>query len=325
MNEMINPPTTTPFRAIHLGDLHFSAIPLNPFSYYPKRFLGVANLIVGGRRKKFRTSMGHLLVERLRSLTDKPDTLLFSGDFSSTSLRAEFRQATSLLAPLVAQVPGGAWVVPGNHDCYTRPELGAATFTRELSPHFHAIDGIKLSSLAPGIALLAINATTNNGLLGCHGALSSEANYQLSKILDFALAPDTTDLWILCHFPPEEPTPIVPHVRGQQLRGAEPFLQTLSSLPQRKLWLHGHHHYRWIHTSPTVDGLTYLNAGAPFLRHGKELPDLGYHEIISENGQTRIITHYLNTEGTRWMRVEPDFPAPGQFMDLQKNLQAVSF
>jgi calcineurin-like phosphoesterase family protein len=322
---MTDRPTTNSFRAIHVGDLHFSAIPLNPFSYRPKRFLGVANLIIGGRRKKFRTSMGHLLVERLRSLADKPDALLFSGDFSSTSLKTEFRQATTLLGPLVAEVPAGAWVVPGNHDCYTHPELGAATFNRELSPRFRAIDGIHLTTLAPGIALLSINATTNNGLLGCHGALSPEANSKLSKLLNFALGPDIAHLWILCHFPPEEPTPIVPHVRGLQLRGAEGFLQALSQVPARKLWLHGHHHYRWIHTSPTVEGLTYLNAGAPFLRHGKDLPDLGYHELIAEGKDVRILTHYLNQEGTRWLRVEPEIPAPGQFMDLQKNLQPVSF
>lgn len=262
--------------------------------------------------------MGHLLIEKLESITPKPDALLFSGDFSSTALPAEFRQARDLFAPTIESLAAPAHVVPGNHDCYCGAERQARSFHRELAGTFIAETGVSLHRLAGGVALLAINGTTNNGLLGCHGAITPAQVDEVGKLLAQAATDPFDHLLVLCHFPPEEPKPIVPHERGDQLHGARALLDLLATAPGRKLWLHGHHHYRWIHTSPTVEDLVYINAGAPFLRHGRELPDLGFHEILIEGTQWRLRTHHVNREGSRWLVEDPEIPAPGAYLDLQK-------
>ncbi|MCC5875731.1 MAG: metallophosphoesterase [Candidatus Sumerlaeia bacterium] len=305
-------------RALHIGDLHFSEIPCNPMAYMPKRILGVGNLIVGGRRKKFRTSMGHLLIEKLELLKPVPDMFLFSGDFSSTALPGEFRQARELFAPTLEKWGVPAHVVPGNHDCYCGAERHARSFSRQLNDTFIAETGVSLHHPAEGIALLTINGTADNGLLGCHGAITPADVDRVRELLASIDRDTHKHLLILCHFPPEEPKPIVPHERGDQLREARPLLDVIATLPGSKIWMHGHHHYRWIYTSPTVDGLVYLNAGAPFLRHGRELPDLGFHELLLEGPQWRVRTHHVNKEGSCWLVVDPDIPAPGGYLDLQK-------
>lgn len=305
-----------PFRALHIGDLHFWDIPASPFAYMGKRLLGVGNLIIGRRAKRFRTSMGHLLSEKLGDLDPCPDTLLFSGDFSSTSLPTEFRQANELLRDVVTKCPGKGHFVPGNHDCYTRRSLSTLPFQQTLDDSFKPETSVSFHDLAEGaITLLRINATTSNGLLGCHGAISEQARAAIQAGLKNVQSPH---LWILCHFPPEEPKAILRHDRGQQLQGAERLLQGLAAHPSRKLWLHGHHHQRWLYSSPTVAGLTYVNAGAPFLVHKKQLPDLGFHELILEGDDVRIRTHVLGQEGNRWLVLDPELPERGKWVDLQK-------
>jgi len=306
----------TAFRALHIGDLHFWDIPTNPFAYMGKRLLGVGNLIVGRRMKRFRTSMSHLLGEKLGDLDPSPDTVLFSGDFSSTSLPSEFQQANDLLRDFVTQCPGEGHFVPGNHDSYTRRALATHPFVKTLDKAFKPETAVSFHQIADGaITLLRINATTPNGLLGCHGAISEAARSEIVSGLHNVRSPH---LWILCHFPPEEPKAILNHDRGQQLHGAERLLQGLAAHPSRKLWLHGHHHQRWLYASPTVEGLTYVNAGAPFLVRKTQLPDLGFHELILEEGDVRIRTHVLNQEGNRWLILDPDLPEPGRWVDLQK-------
>lgn len=318
--------TNNPTRIIHIGDLHFWQVPLNPFVYHPKRFLGVGNLIVGGRRKKFRTSMGHLLMEKLDSMKPAPDLYLFSGDFSSTALPGEFRQAVELFRPTLEATSAKAHVVPGNHDCYCGAERAARSFARELEGSFLPETAISLHEPARGVALLTVNATADNGLLGCHGAITSDQMDRVGELLGTIDRESHVHLVVLCHFPPEEPKPIVPHERGEQLRGARPLLDLLATLPGSKIWLHGHHHYRWMYTSPTVEGLVYLNAGAPFLRHGRDLPDLGFHEVLLDGEEWRVRTHHVNAEGSRWLTQDPDIPKPGAWVDLQKfSDQAVSF
>lgn len=303
------------FRALHIGDLHFWDIPLNPFAYAGKRLLGVGNLVVGRRMKKFRTSMGHLLTEKLNTLKPAPDTILFSGDFSSTSLPAEFRQANDLFCEVINKSHGGAHSVPGNHDCYTRWALATGLYRKSLAPAFNPEKSISFLEIAEGaVTLLRINATTINGLLGCHGEITSGALGEIESGLRHVR---TSHLWILCHFPAEDPKALLPRDRGEQLRGARPLLDLLAGHDSKKLWLHGHHHHRWLYGSPTVRGLVYVNAGAPLMAHGKLLPDLGFHELILEE-EVRVRTHVLGQEGSRWHCLDPDLPGAGEWVDLQR-------
>lgn len=305
-------PQPTSFRAMHIGDLHFWKIPLNPFAYLNKRLLGVANLVVGGRAKKFRQELAPRLGEQLAQL--HPDLYLFSGDFSSTAAGAEFSAARVFLEPLVQKASMGAHSVPGNHDCYLRSELGGRTFVRHLDPVLRPVCATAFEMLPGGICLMQLNATTQNGL-GSHGEISPKLLKAVTTFLEKAKG-EISSIWFLCHFPAEDPPGVLKHDRGPQLRNCQPLLELLHDLNIPVMWLHGHHHYRWIYGSPKVARLTYLNAGAPFLRHGLQAPDMGFHELVW-NGALTVRTHRFSAKEDRWIERDVAIPASGEYTDLQ--------
>lgn len=306
---MISPP----FRALHIGDLHFWRIPLNPFAYFNKRLLGVGNLVIGGRSRKFRQKLAPTLVERLIEL--KPHTLLFSGDFTSTSAPSEFVAARDAFETAIAAATFGAHSVPGNHDCYLGKKLDVVHFHDRLGDSFRPVKHLEFSLLNDEIPLFQMNATTKNGL-GSHGRVQPE-HIELMTHIFAEQKHQAKALWFLCHFPAEDPAGVLKHDRGPQLRECEPLLEFFKSLPIPVFFLHGHHHYRWIYGSPTVPNLTYLNGGAPLLMRNKRKPDLGFHELLYEDGKTSVISHRLSPDTAVWSHREVRIPQPGELIDLQ--------
>ncbi|MCC6545930.1 metallophosphoesterase [Candidatus Sumerlaeota bacterium] len=297
----------------HIGDLHFWHLPRNPFVLLNKRVLGVGNLIVGGRARRFRQELAPQLVARLNDSSFHAH--LFSGDFSTTSLHHEFGKAFDHFSSIPDTI--GFYSVPGNHDCYITSELSAPTFSRGLTDRFNPETAISLVELAPQLGLLRINATTSNGL-SAHGRITEQHLAFLSQHQETIIR-DLKQLIVLCHFPPEDPSGVLRHDRGPQLLNARPFIETLSPLPMPVLWLHGHHHYRWLFGSPTAPNLTYLNGGAPLMRFGGRAPDLGFHEVeFSPDAPVLVRTHYTGAHHKDWKVVENRLPKSGEFIDLQK-------
>ncbi|MCC7392540.1 metallophosphoesterase [Candidatus Sumerlaeota bacterium] len=296
----------------HIGDLHFWHVPLNPFLLFSKRLLGVGNLLVGGRARRFRKELAPLLAAKLKTL----DVLahLFSGDFSTTSLPHEFEQASHQFSGFPDHVK--FYAVPGNHDCYIPSELSGRAFTQGLTQRFNPETAISLTVLSPQIGLLRINATTSNGL-AAHGRITPQHLAFLAQHRE-RIVRDFGHLIVLCHFPPEDPPGVLKHDRGPQLLSVKPLLEFIAGLPLPVLWLHGHHHYRWLFGSPTVANLTYVNGGAPLMRFAGGAPDLGFHEIEFTENIPIIRTHYRDAHREDWKSVETDLPKSGKFTDLQK-------
>src|SRR5690606_14655101 len=120
---------------------------------------------IGGRGRKFRQRMAPELVRRLIEL--KPDTLLFSGDFTSTSASSEFVAARNAFEPAIAAARLGAHSVPGNHDCYLGRKLDVVHFHDRMGDSFRPVKHLEFSLLNGEIPLFQMNATTKNGL-GSH-------------------------------------------------------------------------------------------------------------------------------------------------------------
>ena len=300
-------------RALHVGDLHFWRIPLNPFMYFNKRLLGVGNLVIGGRSRKFRQEMAPRLVDRLIELA--PDVLLFSGDFSSTSVPSEFEAARMFLEPVIREARLGAHSVPGNHDCYFRSEMGARSFAEKLGHEFRPVRDVAFQLLENEVALVQVNATTLNGL-GSHGEITDNHAKQIRQFLEDHRE-QTKAVWFLCHFPGEDPPAVEMRDRGPQLRGTEKLFDEFRSIAVPILWLHGHHHHRWVYGSPTLENLIYLNAGAPFLKREGRPPDLGFHEIIYDEGKTRVYSHRFSLQTQSWIDRQVLWPDPKEYVDLQ--------
>ncbi|MDX2177244.1 MAG: metallophosphoesterase [Candidatus Sumerlaeia bacterium] len=305
--------SASPFRALHIGDLHFWAVPGDPRSYLGKRALGVANLLLK-RRLKFPTAEAAPRV-LARAAELRPGAALFSGDFSTTALPAEFAAAASaiLAEPALA---GRVRAVPGNHDRYTGGARRGLLFERHLAEPLGAPAGFpRAEELAPGLGLLQLDGGCANGLRS-FGRVAPEDAARARAALE-PLRAGLRALLVLCHFPGEDPPPPLQPSRRGELRGAAPLLDSLNQLGVPVLFLHGHHHYRWAFRSAARPNIAYLNAGSPtMIQRGASAPDLGFFELGWDGAALAVALHRL-AEGA-W-RVEPvGLPAPGAAVDLQR-------
>ena len=112
-------------RILHFSDIHFWRIQIGPDPYYPKRSLGLLNLIFS-RRKHFPRSLADTAIKAM--LQEEADTVLFSGDLTTTSLDSEFREAADAFSPLYEKWGDKLIVIPGNHDRYTPKSVKAKLY-----------------------------------------------------------------------------------------------------------------------------------------------------------------------------------------------------
>jgi calcineurin-like phosphoesterase family protein len=297
-----------PFRAAHVGDLHFWSFPLNPLALLGKRALGTANLALR-RARAFRTRRSGDLAARLAEVA--PDVLLFSGDFSTTALPSEFRAARQALEPLLAQ--RRVLAVPGNHDRYTPACHRRRTFEAVLGINPKGSEFPIMAPLGDGVGLIAIDGSTTNGLKS-FGHFRDEDAAAIGRFR--REHPALREVWVLCHFPAQDPPGILKASRRNELRNAPALLAALEAFRLPVLYLHGHHHHRWLYRPADRPWVTYVNAGAPFLRRGQPEPDLGFYELV-RNGETRITLHrHSDAEG--WRTQPLAMPQPGEFADHQR-------
>ncbi len=300
------------FRAAHIGDLHFWRFTANPGYLLGKRLLGIANLVLK-RSRAFQQHRATELVEHVESIS--PDRVLFSGDFTTTSLPSEFKAAVEALKPLEDSLSGKIRAVPGNHDRYTKRELRTKSFDVHLGNWCFHGTWPWFEDVGNGLWIAGIDGTTSNGV-GCFGVFDDRT---LKSLRDWRADRGATarELWVVCHFPAEDLPGVFHHDRGTELRGGDRLLAFLGELDIPVLFLHGHHHYRWIYRSPSRPNITYLNAGAPmYRRKGRPSADLGFLELVRENDTTGVKVHSL--KGQDWTVREVQQPEPGKYRDLQK-------
>jgi hypothetical protein len=300
-------------RALHIGDLHFWTFPLNPLAYLGKRFLGVGNLALR-RARLFHKDLAPTLVARAAELA--PDRMLLSGDFSTTALPAEFAMAHDALSPLVARGDGRALAVPGNHDRYDRRSIRARTMEATLGGLVPGGTFPWLVELGDGVVAAGIDPTVSNGM-GSHGRVPRAQVEELARRLA-ALPSAPSELWMVCHFPAEDPPGVLKHDRGIQLFDADILVDFLVSTGLPVRFLHGHHHYRWVYRSKATPTITYLNAGAPLMARPGPKPDLGFHELVRDGGETFLRMHTWDAATGAWDASSIPWPGPGGYVDLQK-------
>jgi len=102
-------------RLLHMTDVHFLGSGA-PHRFLGKRFLGMANLIVRGRRHYFDAdTVVPAAIDD--ALTHAPDLFCLTGDVTALSWPEEFDRGRAAFGPLLDSMP--SVVVPGNHDIYT--------------------------------------------------------------------------------------------------------------------------------------------------------------------------------------------------------------
>lgn len=222
------------FRFAHISDLHFSKTTKNISQFFSKRWVGNLNLIL--RRRK---SFHHDILDSLIALLQKEQiqTLLISGDLTSTSLESEFEKA-SVFVKKTESLGIKVILLPGNHDSYTKEAYQKKLFYHYFSYQYHSLENLKEHEVAAHNLfkkwwLVLLDTTLATPLLCSHGKFSETAEKNLQKVL--SSLPKDSHVILANHFPLMGKHPASLH--------RSPVLQKiLQTHPNIRFYLHGHDH-----------------------------------------------------------------------------------
>ncbi|MEM6926002.1 MAG: metallophosphoesterase [Myxococcota bacterium] len=227
-------------RIAHATDIHWYAPPRVDELVW-KRWLGSANLYLLGRRHHFAREVQQQLVAHIAAL--EPDVVMITGDLTSQALESEFALAREDLAPLLTTRP--VFVIPGNHDVYTRHSQRSRAMQRWFGEWMGLGEG--------GLGRLDIGDLTLLGLdpnrplaLGSSGIVPDTQLLALAEVLaDPALARRSVGLAI--HYPPIDRRGNLYDGARHGLLNATALIEVLDRAPLRPAFIacgHVHHGFR---------------------------------------------------------------------------------
>jgi 3',5'-cyclic AMP phosphodiesterase CpdA len=272
-------------RIIHISDLHFWHITLNPFRLAGKRLLGMSNLIFN-RAWKFRMSTMPHIVRHVHDLS--ADHLLITGDLTTTALEEEFKAANKALEPLYDN-RCSLTVIPGNHDRYTWRSAKTRLFEKYFGRFAPPGQYPWLREIDYQTAILGLDTARPN-LISARGTITPRQLAQAQELLDITKS-GIKRLVIACHYPV-----VIPHgIRespGHRLEGAE-ILQAFLSRQMPHLYCHGHIHSSWTFLPECLPHTLCLNPGAALKKHGHAGADSRMFEIVLDGRDVVIRRHEL--------------------------------
>lgn len=255
----------------HVADLHFWRVVFNPLKLANKRFLGNLNVMLR-RRRRFITQRAAEFSEAIAATG--LEQVLFTGDFTSTGLDAEFALARAFVDGLAARGMAVA-LTPGNHDVYTR----GAHRTRRFERHFaaYAPEGgyPARCALRGGTPLLLVPTTVPNPVTA-RGLTTPAAIEHVEALL--AACPDGPVL-VAAHYPLLYRTHEYASNWQHRLRNAGALRHALGESGRRILYVCGHVHRFSYVQDPHYPRLTHLTTGALFRRDAAAGRDGEFSEI----------------------------------------------
>lgn len=188
------------------------------------------------RKKIYQTAHLWHLPPLLTSLN--VDGVFITGDFSSTSLDEEFEEGKKFLQAFQEQgLP--TYVLPGNHDSYTRRAQRERRFYDFLGSNDLHTKRVECVPLKKGWWYVGIDCAVAAPLFCAYGMFSEETERHLVEALSTIPAADRV---ILCNhfplFPADRPLHDLKRVYALQ--------KTVQRFPQVVLYLHGHDHKSYI-------------------------------------------------------------------------------
>ncbi len=155
-------------------------------------------------------------------IKEEVEAVIISGDFTTTSDKAEFEMAKSFLDDL--ETAGiTAFIVPGNHDVYTSKACKEKFFYHYLSP--------KKALSLNGWDMLLLDCTIDNPPFLANGSFTKEHEEEVITFLK-----NTKKCMIINHFPLDESQ------QKHKLLGGETLKKILFSHKGTILYMHGHTH-----------------------------------------------------------------------------------
>jgi 3',5'-cyclic AMP phosphodiesterase CpdA len=253
---------------VHFGDLHvWSRYFVCRELQYPKRWLGPLNLRLN-RRKRFPPSYRLPAIHAV--IAEKPDIAVYTGDFTTFSLREEFVMAAALFERIVEKTGDGFLAIPGNHDRYTEAAVRKGHLEEYLT--FLPKERVFTRQLAPRITVVGVDHSYPC-LLRSNGHVKDEVHAMLVETMERMKR--TNQIVILMgHYPFVTP-PEHPETWEHRLIGEERMLELVQTYKPR-LYLHGHRHVRWKLEDARCPDTLCLNCGSIGMKSGDPNKQAGY-------------------------------------------------
>jgi|GEM_PF-217345 len=233
----------------HISDLHFSKASWGFAQLFSKRLIGNLNLLLR-RRHLFQNALPFSLIDIFKR--EGVSHLIISGDLTTTSYKKEYNYASAFVEEL-KKINIKAFLIPGNHDHYTKKDDKAKLFYRyfptyyPLSSSKSEIDTFTLSNhgvttcpLVDGWRLVLLDTTCATSLFSSNGFFSPIIEKNLTHLLN--LTTPNEKIILVNHFPLVQKGQ---SSRRQLLRG-EALQVVLQNFPNVHLYLHGHTHHNTI-------------------------------------------------------------------------------
>lgn len=274
---------------LHITDLHFWKVVINPLELLNKRFLGNLNVWLR-RRREFLFADAESYADALASL--EIPRIVATGDFTSTATEDECAMGAAFARRLEA-LDLQLFVLPGNHDLYTFESVRRRRFARHFGPWLPR-DGFPALKELPGGTPLLLVPTTCPNLLSSRGRITDgEVNATVGLLDDGSSA-----VIVAGHYPLLHKTHAYKAARSRQLRNGEALRRALGELNRPILYVSGHvHRFSYVQDADFPD-LTHLSTGA-FFRTDPSAGVRGeFSEIHVGESDFTVIRHTLRGEWT---------------------------
>jgi len=286
---------------LHIADIHFWKVVLNPLRLLNKRFLGNLNIILR-RGAEFPMAHAKSCLDALIHMESRQ--ALFTGDFTSTAVDEEFKLARDFLHELGSH-DFAIHVVPGNHDVYTFESLRNRRFERYLGEFLPLGAKPVLRHLKGGTPLLLVPTVCPN-MISSKGHISEDTIARVGELLGSC----DGRIVVAGHYPVLWQTNSYYTKRDRRLRNADRLRTLLGSSGKQILYVAGHVHRFSYSFDPEYPNLEHVTTGALFRIDKRRGIKGEFSEIRIDTDGFRV-SHHVWTD--RWeARVsEPEhIPSP---------------
>lgn len=220
---------------IHFGDIHVWRSPIALYDpLYLKRYIGGVNLLTK-RRRHFPKHIGAQVIDHI--VEQEADLVVFSGDMTTASLKSEFKRAAELFEPIREKWGDRFFVIPGNHDRYTKKSVRDDWYGHYFP--YGKIDGVRSIELDATTVVVGYDAS-RAFLVRSNGYFSKALAQQLDEELE---KHKRKRVILVGHYPVDYPES-VRAARQHEMKHRDR-LRVIMEKHKPALYLHGHKHIRW--------------------------------------------------------------------------------